>query len=146
MILDKLKNLEQYAALNPLFGQVAKYIQENDLNALSAGRHDILGNDLYVNIQEAQPKTREEARLESHKLMIDIQIPLSASEEHGWLALSECTAAPYQEDDDISFHPDQPATYFQAAPSDMVIFFPEDGHAPAISPKGLRKAIFKVKA
>ncbi|MBQ0050034.1 MAG: YhcH/YjgK/YiaL family protein [Bacteroidales bacterium] len=146
MILDKLQNLERYAALNPLFKDVARYIQENDLNAMSTGRHNILGDELYVNIQSAAAKTREQAKLESHKLMIDIQVPLSAGEEHGWRSLAECTPAPYNEDDDISFHEDHPATYFSAEPGDMVIFFPEDGHAPAISANGLRKAIFKVKA
>ena len=37
-------------------------------------------------------------------------------------------------------------TYFMLHPGQFAIFFPEDGHAPAITPTGLHKAIIKVKA
>ena len=37
-------------------------------------------------------------------------------------------------------------TYFTVKPGQMVVFFPQDGHAPCISDKpAIKKAIFKVK-
>ncbi len=145
MILDTLPNLQQYAALNPRFQAVLRFLEQHDLSSLPTGRHDIDGDDLYVNIQDATPRTRQEARLESHQQMIDIQIPLSDSEEMGYSPLSALSEAPYDADKDIAFYDETPESYFTVRPGEFVIFFPQDGHAPAISPNGLRKAIFKVR-
>ena len=145
MILDTLPNLQQYAALNPLFAAVLRFLEQHDLNSLPTGRHDIQGDDLYVNIQDAKARTRQEARLEAHQQMIDIQIPLSDSEEMGYSPLSSLSQAPYDAASDIAFYDEAPESYFRVSPGQFVIFFPQDGHAPAISPNGLRKAIFKVR-
>lgn len=145
MILDTLDNLKQYACINPRFEAVVRFLDENDLNNLTPGRHDIDGDNLYVNIQEAKPRTREEAKLESHQVMIDIQIPLSSSEEMGYAPLSKLKDAPYDNDNDIAFYEETPESYFSVNPGEFVIFFQQDGHAPAISPNGLKKAIFKVR-
>ena len=146
MILDTIDNLQLYADINPFFGEVVRFMKENDLSTLAPGRHDIIGDDLYVNIAEASPRTREEAKLESHRKMIDIQIPLTASEEMGYTPLCDLPEAPYDEGKDIAFYNETPQSYFEVTPKQFVIFFPHDGHAPAISPRPWRKAIFKVKA
>lgn len=145
MILDTLENIGKYADLNPLFAKVVEFIKENNLNSLSAGVHKIVGDDLFVNIQEAKAKSRQDAKLESHRRMIDIQIPISGTEEHGWSPLSSLNEAPYDETNDISFYGETPQAYYNVKPGQMVIYFPEDGHAPAITPTTLKKAIFKVK-
>lgn len=146
MILDTLDKLQHYAALNPLFPEVLRFLAEHPLDTLAPGRHDILGDDLYVNIQDASPRGRAEAKLESHQRMVDIQIPLSASEEMGYTPLCDLPKAEYNAQKDISFYSETPQTYFTVKPNQFVIFFAHDGHAPAISPKEFRKAIFKVKA
>lgn len=146
MIIDTLDKLSNYAALNALFPDVLKFLKENDIQSLPDGRLDILGDDLYVNIQQAAPRTREEAKLESHRKMIDIQIPISDAEEMGYSPLCNLSDSPYEADKDISFYPEAPESYFSVKPGEFVIFFPQDGHAPALSQKGLKKAIFKVKA
>lgn len=146
MIIDTLDKLSNYAALNALFPDVLKFLKENDIQSLPDGCLDILGDDLYVNIQQAAPRTREEAKLESHRKMIDIQIPISDAEEMGYSPLCKLSESPYEADKDISFYPEAPESYFSVKPGEFVIFFPQDGHAPAISQKGLKKAIFKVKA
>ena len=52
MIVDTLDNLERYISLNPLFPEVVKFIKENDLTQLEAGKHPIQGADLFLNIAE----------------------------------------------------------------------------------------------
>lgn len=145
MILDTLDNLKMYIGLNPLFPKVVEFIQSHDLSSMPLGKTAIIGDELYVTIADAQPKSQEEAVVETHRQMIDIQIPLSGTETHGFAPLSSLEEATYQEQDDISFYTRPPQTFLSVCSGEFVIFFPQDGHAPAITPVVLRKAIFKVK-
>ena len=148
MIIDKLENLKNYASLNPLFPKVVEFLQQNDLNALEPGKHEIEGKDLFVNIQMAKGRTPAEAVIETHNKMIDIQIPLSDIETFGYTQRDQLPEAEYNAEKDISKIPDLPAdSYITCQPGMMAIFFPQDGHAPCISgfPE-IKKAIFKVKA
>jgi YhcH/YjgK/YiaL family protein len=148
MIIDKLENLKNYASLNPLFPKVVDFLQQNDLNALEPGKHEIEGKDLFVNIQMAKGRTPAEAVIETHNKMIDIQIPLSDIETFGYTQRDQLPEAEYNAEKDITKIPDLPAdSYITCTPGMFVIFFPQDGHAPCIAgvPE-LKKAIFKIKA
>ncbi len=148
MIIDTLKHLKDYESLNPLFPKVVEFINQHDLNALEAGKHEIVGNDLFVNIQTAKGKTPDEAVLETHNKMIDIQIPLSAAETYGYTPREALPDAVYNEEKDITKIPGLAAeSYVTAQPGCFAIFFPQDGHAPCIAGVDeIKKAIFKVKA
>ncbi len=148
MIIDKLENLKNYASVNPLFPKVVEFLQQNDLNALEAGKHEIVGKDLFVNIQMAKGRSPEAATIETHNNMIDIQIPLSADETFGYTQRDRLPDAEYNAEKDITKIPDLAAdSYITCQPGMMAIFFPQDGHAPCIAgvPE-IKKAIFKVKA
>jgi YhcH/YjgK/YiaL family protein len=148
MIIDKIENLKNYASVNPLFQKVVEFIEQNDLNALEPGKHEIVGKDLFVNIQVAKGKTPDEAVIETHNRMIDIQIPLSAAATFAYTQRDQLPDVPYNEEKDITKIPDLAAdSYVTCQPGMMAIFFPQDGHAPCIAgvPE-LKKAIFKVKA
>ena len=92
MILDSLNNLGSYEALNPNFTKAIEFIKENDLASLPLGRNEICGDLVYANVMEAQPKRKEEARLEIHRRYIDIQIPISGDELMGYTPLNELPA------------------------------------------------------
>ena len=148
MIIDKLENLKNYASVNPLFPKVVEFLQQNDLNALEAGKYEIVGKDLFVNIQLAKGRTPAEAIIETHNKMIDIQIPLSDAETFGYTQRDALPEAEYNVEKDITKIPDLAAdSYITCQPGMMAIFFPQDGHAPCIAgvPE-IKKAIFKVKA
>jgi YhcH/YjgK/YiaL family protein len=148
MIIDTINNLSKYVGMNPLFADVVAFLDENDLNALDAGKHLIREKDLFVNIQEAKGRSREAAVLETHIDMIDIQIPLSGEETFGYTPLCDLPPYEYNEEKDITKYGDtQAQTYVTVKPGQMIIFFPQDGHAPCITDKAeIKKAIFKVKA
>ena len=148
MIIDTLENLKKYESLNPLFPKVVAFLKANDLNVLETGKHEIEGKDLFVNIQMAKGKTPDEAVIETHDKMIDIQIPLSAAETFGYTPREALPAAEYNAEKDITKIPGLAAeSYVTAQPGSFCIFFPQDGHAPCIAgiPE-IKKAIFKVKA
>ncbi|MBR6980471.1 MAG: YhcH/YjgK/YiaL family protein [Prevotella sp.] len=147
MIIDNLNNLENYLPLNPLFALVVEFIKENDLNALEPGKHAIKGDDVFVNIQVAKGKTVEEAVLETHQVMTDIQVPISSKETYGYTPASELPEGGYDAEKDMALFPGEKAMcHVTCQPGMFAIFFPQDGHAPCISQeKEIKKAIFKVK-
>lgn len=147
MVIDRLENLGKYASLNPLFPQVIDFLNTHDLLALEPGRIELQGKELWVNVDQATPKARSEAKLEAHRAYVDIQIPLTATEEMGYTPLKNCGSeiASYNEEKDIIFFEGAAESYLHVAPGMFTIFFPEDGHAPAITTDGVRKLIFKIR-
>ena len=148
MIIDKIENLKNYASVNPLFPKVVEFLAQHDLNALEPGKHEIVGKDLFVNIQVAKGRSPEEAVIETHDKMIDIQIPLNAPETYGYTQRDQLPKETYNAEKDITKIPDLAAdSYVTCMPGMMAIFFPQDGHAPCIAgvPE-IKKAIFKIKA
>ncbi len=148
MIVDTLDKLVLYKGINPLFEHVVEFIKNNDLDKLAPGKHQIKGDDLFVNITTAKGKMPNEAVLETHKKMIDIQIPLSCAETYGYTPLCNLPESKYDEAKDITKIPDLAAdSYVTCNPGMFAIFFPQDGHAPCISgEQEIKKAIFKVLA
>lgn len=148
MIIDTLENLGMYEAVNPLFKDVAAYIAGHDLATMEPGKHPIKDKDLFLNITTAKGKAPDEAVMETHVNMIDIQIPLDGPETYGYTPLCRLPDADYNAEKDITKYPGIMAeSFIDCQPGMFAIFFPQDGHAPCISmAQEIKKAIFKVKA
>ena len=101
MVVDTLDNLEKYVSLNPLFADVVKFIKENALSKLEEGKHFIKEGNLFVNITTAHGKSEEDAVLETHRKMIDIQIPLDNEETYGYTPLADLPEVEYNEAKDV---------------------------------------------
>ena len=145
MVIDNLKNLRDYASLNPLFAQAIDYIETTDLKALEPGKIVLVENELIVNVNEIGPKTKEEAKLETHDEYIDIQIPLTGVEQMGYTLRADLPEAPYDAVKDLTLYEGLADDYLTVKPGMFTLFFPSDGHAPGITPTGLKKIIVKVK-
>lgn len=144
MVIDTLDNLGKYAALNPLFPQVIDYFAKNPPAVESPGKAVLVPDELIINFNVAQGKTAGEALLETHNRMIDIQIPLE-TETFGYTPRQNLPDAPYNADNDMTLYDGVAELYFTLQPGQFAIFFPQDGHAPAISPQPtLRKIIVKI--
>lgn len=147
MIIDKLENLEQYAALNPLFPKVIEFLKNNDLGKLENGKHVIDGADLFVNVMDTKGKTKEEAVMETHRNMLDIQIPLDNDETYGYTPTELLPEVEYNDVKDVSKYPGVIAESFVTChPGMMAIFWPQDGHQPCIgTAANIHKAVVKVR-
>jgi YhcH/YjgK/YiaL family protein len=134
--------------INPLFADVEKFLHDNDLSKMEPGKYAIKGDDLFVNIQLAKGRTPDAAVLETHRRMIDIQIPLDGPETFGFTPLCRLPEAAYDAEKDITKYGDLMAESFVGCqPGMFAVFFPQDGHAPCITmAPEIKKAIFKVKA
>ena len=144
MIFSALSQSDRYAALHPLFPRAFEYMRNTDLLALEPGRYPIVGEQLFVIVENVAGRAREAAKLECHRRYIDVQLVLAGDEEMGWKALADCTQPVSDYKKDIQFFHDAPASWIAVPPGCFCIFFPEDAHAPLISNGSIRKAIFKI--
>lgn len=146
MILDTLSNLARYASLHPLFSEALAFIRNTDLNALGTGVHQIIDKQLFVIVEEAQGRSRAEAKLECHRKYIDIQLVLEGTDEMGWKPLAGCQrpVSDYNEERDIRFFNDTADSWISTPANSFCIFFPDDAHAPLVSTGTIRKLVFKV--
>lgn len=136
MIKDSLGNAHRYDSLHPNFRSVFNILQALNLSALQNGHIELDGDYVYINIKEIKGKIREEAKLESHKRYIDIHMPLSGEETFGIKASDTCTepTTPFDEGKDVVLYNDKPEEWITAQVGEFIIFFPEYGHAPDITP------------
>lgn len=145
MVIDNLKNMRDYESLHPLFGKAFDYIEQTDLNALEPGKIVLIENELIVNVNQIPPKTKEEAKLETHNEYIDIQVPISGVEVMGYTQRTDLPEAEYDASIDMALYDGDAESYFTVKPGMFTLFFPEDGHAPGITSEELKKIIIKVK-
>ena len=148
MILDTLQHAARYESLHPAFARAFAFLTTTDLAALTAGRHDIDGDRMFVIIDHKDGRGNDGARLEAHRRYIDIQYTMAGLEEIGWMALSQCRepAGAFDEDRDIVFFDDRSMTWLAVGPGQFAIFFPHDAHAPLGGRGLLKKAIVKIEA
>ena len=140
MVVDRLENIEKYASLNPLFAQAIEFLKSHDLNALEVGKTELKGKELLVNVAQTKPKTKEDAKLETHRDFIDIQIPLSGTEIMGYTAAKDCVPAdaPYNAEKDITIFSGLAESYIEVKPGRFAIYFQQGGHAPVITADGVK--------
>ena len=146
MILDSIKNAELYYSLSPSIKKAFDWLANTDIKSLSTGRHDIDGDNLFVNVMDVELKPRHEAALEVHNRYVDIQIMCGGKEEYGWAERCNCHAPreEFNNEKDVQFFTDIPQCFYTVAKGQFSILFPEDGHAPMLGEGHVKKCIFKV--
>lgn len=147
MILDTLDRLENYAYLSPLMGKVVEFFRNTDLSSLQPGRIELQSDDLFVNVNRQDAQTRQQVPIEVHQEYIDIQVPVSCDEEMGFMA--ECflpsPSVPYDGVRDVAFYSGLCDSYINVRKGMFVVFFPGEGHAPAITNTGILKLVIKIR-
>lgn len=146
MIVDSIKNAELYYSLSPRIKEAFDWLAKTNVSALEAGRHDIDGDNLFVNVMDVELKPREAAALEVHDRYIDIQIMVGETEEYGWSERCDCHSPreEFNRERDVQFFTDVPQMFFSLNERQFAIFFPEDAHAPMLGDGAVRKLIFKL--
>lgn len=146
MILSTLNEADRLCALHPLFVRAFDYLRSTDLLALEPGRHGVQGEEVFAIVENCVGHTRAEAKLESHRRYIDIQLVLEGVDEMGWKALAECTKpiGDFDTGCDIRFYDDVPSSWVATPAGSFCIFFPDDAHAPLVSDGMIRKVIMKI--
>ncbi|MCE9615835.1 MAG: YhcH/YjgK/YiaL family protein [Lentisphaerae bacterium] len=147
MILDHLNQAPRFETVHPQFAAAFEFLRRPDLAALAPGRHAVDGDRVFALVQKGPGRARAQAPLESHRAYIDIQYVVAGDEEMGWRPTPGCLA-PRQDHDqqkDIRFYDDAPASWFVVPPGSFVVFFPEDAHSPSVGAGIIHKIVMKVR-
>lgn len=150
MITDKLINVTKYADAIPYAEEMLAFAKRAAEEKLPAGRYDIIGDDLYALVQEYTTKTRAEARMESHKLYIDLQYVLEGEEIIYWSAVEDLKVEEDRtpESDLIFYECEEPQGSTCLGAGMFGFYLPTDGHMPSVAAKECapaRKIVFKIR-
>lgn len=153
MLLFPLAAADGFVSLHPRFVAGIRWLRTAPLATITAGRHDILGDDVFVIIEDGvghDPATR---RFESHREHIDLQYSISGGERMDVTPLSAgmTVVEPFQPGGDIAFYADpaRPVTALAVLPGDLAVFLPDDAHKPSLrlgaTGTAYRKAVVKIR-
>lgn len=147
MIIDNIKNLKNYTCLDSRLTRALEIIRETNFEALEDKTYEVDGRDLFFFIQTYDTQAINETP-EAHRSYIDIQYMIFGTERMDVGQLEDMT-------EEVSANP-QKDIWFYRGPTDSItlspgmfaVFFPNDAHAPNISPAAginqVRKCVFKV--
>ncbi len=146
MILDVLENAHRYVALGSGYAPAFDFLRRPDLKRLPVGKYEIDGEHVFAMIAREHGRKREDARLETHRTHIDIQMILSGTDTMGWKPLVSCKTPTeaYDPERDLQFFEDTPDAWIDVAAGAFAIFFPEDAHMPLISSGQIHKVVVKI--
>ena len=151
MLIDQLPEKRRpfafdYVRLGKHFAAAVRFLETADLAALAPGKHEIDGENVFVNIQEYTQQEKEPA-YEAHDRYADIQLVLRGSERFCW---GLGTPGELDEPRDFRQVADvKNAVEFTLRENQLVVFLPGEAHAPGLPEKApalCRKAVIKVLA
>jgi YhcH/YjgK/YiaL family protein len=147
MILDHIQNIDNYRFLGSPVIRALEVIRDTDFSKLEDTTYEVEGRDLFFFIQSYETKADNDTP-EAHRKYIDIQYMISGKEQMGVAQLDAAEEIEARPENDIWFY-HSPMDYITLSPGMFAVFFPNDAHAPCISPAGetytVRKCVFKVR-
>lgn len=147
MIIDSLSRSSRYLPLHPLFERAFEAIRSVDPATAEPGTITLIDNELILMINRPTLKLPEKARLEIHRDMLDLHIPLSGLEGYAWKPAASLTtpAEPYQPTKDAQHYLDAPDARLTLHPGQFALFYPEDAHAGCIGNGEMLKIVVKIR-
>jgi YhcH/YjgK/YiaL family protein len=85
MIVDRIENARLYVPLHKQFKKAFAVLADPALAQKSDGRYSVDGDTLYYMVQHYTTKPVDQARFESHRKYIDIQVLLAGQELLGYV-------------------------------------------------------------
>jgi biofilm protein TabA len=146
VILDSIENSNRYAGCHPLFKEAFEFLKSvGDVSGME-GRIEIDGDNLFAITVCDKGRGKDASPLETHRKYIDIQYTVSGEDLIGWKPVPGGTAGQgYNVEKDIEFFDGEPDQWILHPQGTMMIFFPEDGHAPMATESHVTKLVVKVK-
>lgn len=147
MIFDKLTNIGFYKGINKNLDTAIDYILHNNLSALPLGRTELDGDNVYVNVMEAEAGPLETRNYEIHKKYMDIQIDLSGVEIIHTGDADGMSTENYNPETDFAIARCSDLASCTIGPGNFILCMAGEPHKPGIAAsddKALKKCVFKV--
>ncbi len=131
MVLDKLKNIEQYKGLSTDIYAGLQFLV-NAKEDIELGTYRINKNVKAI-VSSYETVDVFKRGYESHKHVIDIQYPIIGQERVKWSPIEGMSInIPYDESKDRTFYknPSPQGSHVDIGNGIFAIMFPEDGHSP----------------
>ncbi|MDM8270623.1 YhcH/YjgK/YiaL family protein [Thermophilibacter provencensis] len=131
------------------FAKALEFLSRPDLADLEPGRHDIMGDEVFANVQELTTVPAGEKNYEAHRRYADIHYVISGTELLGVAPIEECApVGEFSESDDFGLYtPGAREAWATLVPGDLVVTPPCDAHKPGCcpgEPAPLKKICVKV--
>ncbi len=150
MIYDKLSNIQMYKGLYKKLDLAIDYLAEKDFSDIAVGRHEIYGDDVYMNVVETTLKKEEDCVYELHRRYLDIHIDLAGCENVQYADLSSCSAtSDYIAADDYQLLKGDPVIRCELHEGYFTICMTDEPHMPCVGngdEERVKKVIVKVLA
>lgn len=147
MILDNIRNYDQYITCNPNLILARQHLLRSDLAVLEDGQYDLGSDKGYGLVRRYVTKPLTDQKFEAHRKYIDIQYIVSGEE---YIIYNDATKLQtfscYEEENDCELFSGN-GTAIHLTQGDFVILFPQDAHIPKIAvnaEKPVIKAIVKI--
>lgn len=149
MILGKVTELNEQSGIAPQLLTIIKQALALRPETLSAGRHEIDGDDIFMNVMTFETAEPESKRYEQHREYLDIQVLISGEERIDFGPLGAAIAPDtYHEDDDyLLCDTVSPRQTLHLQPGMFAIFLPGEPHKPGCiseTAQTINKAVIKV--
>ena len=150
MIYGNINNLGKLSAYPEKIQKALQYVKDNDFINMEAGKYEIEGNDMFVQVKDAIADIISNKRPEVHRKYIDLQFTPEGGEIFGY---ANDTGNNEVDEDlfdvkDIKFYKSvENEIFIKTNPGDFLVFFPWDVHRPGCvedGPKKIRKVIVKI--
>lgn len=148
MIFGNIRDLKDFGYLEPQVLKCFAYAQEHDLLSYEKGRHDIDGDELFVNIVEYPTTTPENRFWEAHREYLDLHFMLRGPEQIDVNFIDNLEQKEFVPQDDFLPCFGDPNSNVVLREGDFLLCYPKDAHRTAVQvgeSTTIKKAIFKIK-
>ena len=146
MICDTLDQLHLYKGFHKNLDTAIEFLAAHPLDTLPLGRTEVDGDEVFINVMDADLKPHTGSHAEYHRLYADLQIDLTGGEGWGYTTLPGEEAGEFT--GDIGFRTSPDAVSGTLGEGRFVLFFPGELHKPGVARPGcarVRKAVVKIK-
>jgi biofilm protein TabA len=150
-IASDLDHIDRQLMKTPSLEKALEFLRLRGIRDLPDGKIEIDGQKVYAIVQRYETTDSNRPKFEFHKKYIDIQFIASGKEVIGWAPAESMTISEaYDADKDIAFGAVENGkwTPLSLQAGQLVVLYPEDGHAPRLSPgevTAVTKIVVKVE-
>ena len=146
MICDTLDQLHLYKGFHKNLDTAIEFLAAHPLDTLPLGRTEVDGDEVFINVMDADLKPHTGSHAEYHRLYADLQIDLTGGEGWGYETAPGEEVGKYTVD--CGFQDSASVVSGALGEGRFVLFFPTELHKPGLVQDGcanVRKAVVKIK-